>query len=67
MAIIDVDRHILLELATNFLKIEKCMPYIQKAIKLNERNQALIGHLVSNVKEVDTGKGQESKGGDGKK
>jgi len=60
MAIIDVDRHILSELVSNFLKIEKCMPYVHEAIKLNDKNQALIQHLVSNVKQVDTGRGAES-------
>jgi len=61
MALLDIDRHILQELAQNTQGIEKCMPAIQRAIKLNERNQALVLHLVNAVRDIDTGKGKEYK------
>ena len=59
MAVIDIDRHILAELAQNTERIDKCMPMVRRAMALHQKNQALIGHLVNVVRDADTGKGRE--------
>lgn len=66
MAIIDIDRHILREIAENSAAISRHIETLNKTycqvVALHERNTALIQHLVEKVKEIDTGNGSEKRG-----
>ena len=46
---IEIDRHILLELAEALQVIDKAMPRIQKALQAHEKSMALVTHLVGKV------------------
>ena len=65
MALIDIDRHILLDLAENNAEIGKQLTLLgevnKKVEALHERNTALILHLVKVIKVVDTNNGREEK------
>ena len=72
MALLDIDRHILMEIANCLNSIKNSVISYDKAtvaanvefqiIRENlSKTEALISHLVSYVKEIDTQKGQETK------
>ncbi len=64
MAIIDVDRHILLEIIDLDRKIRVSEEILNKHWKIisdsRAKQEALLTHLVSCVKEADTHKGLET-------
>lgn len=65
MALIDIDRHILMDLAENNAEIGKQLTLLSEVNKkveaLHERNTALILHLVKVIQVVDTNNGREVK------
>lgn len=64
MAIIDIDRHILTEITRNRLEMKKQLKVAERAMgkarELNERNDALYRHIVSEIEEYHTGRGTET-------
>jgi hypothetical protein len=61
--LVDIDRHILLDLAENSSALTKHLKIVAEetraVLALYERNTALIMHLVREIKAVDTGNGKE--------
>lgn len=64
MALIDIDRHILAEIAYKQKEIEKETVILGKHWRrinsLWSEQKALMSHIVNRVQEADTGKGKES-------
>lgn len=65
MALIDIDRHILLEIVSLGEKIRESEEMLSKHWKIISdciaKQEALLIHLVSYVKEIDTNRGLETK------